>query len=229
MSLLSICRNVADETGLNRPQSVIGSNNQTSIRMLRYAIRTGRDLVRKNYPYLFKEHTFTTTATINEYDLPSDFDHFIPFTQWNRTTNRRALQIDPQFWQELNSGLVTVSINDRYRIKGKDRKLFVFPTPTSVETIAFEYVSKNYCERNDGTEQSVWAADTDTAILDEELFELGMIWRVLNRLGMAYAEEKAEYQRIIATAKAQIGQQKIRTDGYRETGTNLPDADFPSS
>ena len=226
MSLLTICQNAADETGLKRPSTVIGNSNQTAVRLLRFAIRTGRDLVRQNYPYLFKEGTITTAASDNTYDLPSDFDHFVPFTHWNRTTNRRAYQIDPQFWQELNSGIATVSINDRYRIRGKDRDLLIFPTPSAVETIAFEYVSKNYCAKSDGTEQSVWTADTDTSVFDEEVFELGIIWRLLNRIGLPYAEEKAEYQKLVAQAKAQIGSQKIRTDGYRETVSNLPDSDF---
>ena len=93
MSLLTIVQNAADEVGLGRPSSVIGSSDQTAIRALRYAIRTGKELVRANIPYLIKEHTFSTVASTQTYTLPSDFHHFVPFTNWNRTTFRRMFAI----------------------------------------------------------------------------------------------------------------------------------------
>lgn len=231
MSLLTIAQNAADECGLKRPSTIIGNSGTTERRLLRFATRTCRDLVRESFPYLIKEATFSTVADQSSYSFSSDigitdFDHFVPFTQWNRTTNRKAYQIDPQFWQELNSGLATVSINDRYRIRGADRDLHIFPTPSAVETIAFEYVSKNFCKSAGGTEQSSWQTDTDTGVLDEELIELGTIWRMLNRLGEPYAEEKAEYQRVKNKAKAQIGPRKIVISEHRDPISNLPDTSF---
>lgn len=53
--------------------------------------------------------------------------------------------------------------------------------------------------------QSDWAADTDTFLLDEDLLELGIIWRVLARLGLAYAEEREEYEREVDKAMARDG------------------------
>lgn len=228
MSLLTICKNATDEVGLKRPSSIIGSTDQVAIRCLRYAVRTGREMVKKSFAYLIKEHTFSTVASTQAYTNPTDFDHFVPFTNWNRTTSRRMFSIQPNFWQQLQSGLATVSINDQFRIRGANREFLVEPTPTSVETLSFEYVSKNYCENSGGTGQSVWTADTDVGVLDEELFELGLIWRHLNRMGMAYAEEKSEYQRVMATAIAQILPKKVSTNGYLTTPHNLPDANFPA-
>lgn len=43
--------------------------------------------------------------------------------------------------------------------------------------------------------QSDWLADTDIALLDEDTIELGVLWRLLRRLGLAYDEEKDEYER----------------------------------
>ena len=42
--------------------------------------------------------------------------------------------------------------------------------------------------------QQDWAADSDVALLDEDVIELGVIWRLLRRLGLDYAEEKDEYE-----------------------------------
>jgi len=226
MSLLTICQAAADETGLKKPSTIIGNTDQTAVRLLRFAIRTGRDLVKQDFPYLFKEHTDVTIASTVSYTLPTDFDHFTPFTQWNRTTSRRMFAIDPNFWQELQSGIVTTSINDRFRIRGKDRDFLLSPTPSAVETFSFEYVSKNYCQSAASAELSVWTADTDTGILDEELFELGIIWRILNRIGLPYAEEKAEYQRNIDTAKARLIAQQISLNEHRTTDINIPDTGY---
>lgn len=234
MSLLTICQAATDEVGLKRASSVIGSSDKTAKRCLRYAIRTGRELVKMSIPYLVKEATFSTVASQVSYDMEddlsiTDFDHFVPFTHWNRTTDRRQYPIGADEWQLYQSGLASVSINDRFRIRGSDRKIFIEPTPTSVETLAFEYVSKNYCKSAGEAEQSVWTADTDTGILDEELFELGIIWRLLNRMGQPYGEEKAEYQSMLNTIQAQINPMKVRLDGRLPESSNIPDANFPSS
>ena len=109
MSLLSICQNAADEVGIRRPTAIINAK------------RVGRELVKMNIDYLIKEHTFPTVASQEIYSLPSDFDHFVPFTNWNRTTSRRMYPIQPNEWQYFRSGLATVSLNDRFRIKGADR------------------------------------------------------------------------------------------------------------
>lgn len=53
--------------------------------------------------------------------------------------------------------------------------------------------------------QSDWAADGDTALIDEELIELGVLWRTMRRLGFAYDEEKEEYERLVDLAVAQDG------------------------
>jgi hypothetical protein len=60
-----------------------------------------------------------------------------------------------------------------------------------------------------GTTQGDWVADTDVAILDENLIELGVIWRLLARLGLAYAEEKDEYEREVDKAVARDGANAI--------------------
>lgn len=229
MTLLSIAENATDEVGLSRPASVIGSGTTTSRRILRYATRTCRELVKEHSPYLTKEYTFSTADGTAAYSLPDDFDHFLPFTHWNRTTNRRQRPTLADEWQAIKSGLTTTSIDDRFRIRGGDREMLIDPTPSSVETIAFEYVSKNYCESAAMAEQSEWLADTDTGLIDEELIELGVIWRLLNRLGMPYGEEKAEYERMKNTIMAQINPQKVSLNGRHAARSNISDSDFPST
>lgn len=56
-----------------------------------------------------------------------------------------------------------------------------------------------------GTMQADWTADTDTTVLDDDIFELGLIWRVLARSGFSYAEEQDEYNRAIDLRLARDG------------------------
>jgi hypothetical protein len=50
-----------------------------------------------------------------------------------------------------------------------------------------------------------WMADTDTALMDEDLIELGVIWRMMHRLGLSYDEEKSEYMNQLGQAVARDG------------------------
>lgn len=237
MSLLTICQNATDEVGLKRPSNIIGSSDKVARRCLRYAERVGREFVRSSINLLQYEHTFSTTNGTASYALPTDFDHFVPFTHWNRTTNRRMLPIQPDEWQMYKSGLVSAQIVDRFRLKGRDGLFYMHPTPTSTETIAYEYVSKNFCESQGGTAQASWQADTDVGLSTaveqfeyyEDLIELGLIWRLLNRMGQPYGEEKAEYQSTLSTFIAQTNPQKVALDGRQPSTSNIPDANFPSA
>jgi hypothetical protein len=56
-----------------------------------------------------------------------------------------------------------------------------------------------------GVTQSDWMADTDTAIIDESLIELGVIWRLARRLGLSYDEELNEYEVQVRQAIARDG------------------------
>lgn len=237
MSLLTICQYAADEAGLGRPSSIIGNSNTTARQLLRFAIRTGRELVRRNHPFLIKVGSFSTVSSQAAYDFEddmsiTDFDHFVPFTHWNQDENRTLIPVSPQEWQLFQSGLATVSLNYRYRIYGKDRQVYLHETPSSAETIQFEYISENYCESSGGTEQSVWTADTDVPVgeIDDELFELGVLWRILRRVGLSYSDERSEYEQTLMTDLARNRTPRVlRADGDTKSIDNIKDANWPSS
>jgi hypothetical protein len=88
--------------------------------------------------------------------------------------------------------------------------MLIYPTPTATETIAFEYVSNQWCESSGGTDQSSWAADTDNLLLDEDLYISGLKWRFLRAIGEPYLDEKFEYDNMYIS--------KIGNDGGRQTG-----------
>lgn len=239
MSLLTICQNVANDIPVAVPSVIVGSTNETARLLLSSAKKAGEALYREyNWLELVTEYTFSTAADTVDYDLPSDFGRVVNQTLWDRTnyTKMRGA-LTPQQWQEYKSSVLATSaaIWKRYRIRNVSgtTKFSIYPTPTAVESLVFEYVSKNWCQSSGGTGQTTWASDSDTGILDEYLIELGTRWRVLSRLGMAYAEERDEYDREVSRAKARNGGAPILALNHRHSAhflnvSNIPETGFGS-
>jgi hypothetical protein len=201
MTLLSICQNVADEVGVDQPASVIGNGEDTAKRLLAAAKREGKELARKSWTVLQVEHPFTTVASTAEYSLPADYSKLISDTVWDRTNYWKVRGgLSPAQWQVRKSAILAQSdIRRAFRIKASSgvRKFFLDPVPSSADDLVFEYLSTSWCEDSGGTGQSQWAADTDVGRLDENLIELGVRWRFLQRLGLSYLDEKDEYERAV--------------------------------
>jgi hypothetical protein len=206
MTLLAIIQNASDRLGLTRPSSVIASTDQQVLTLLGLAQEEGKDLAKRHtWQALQTEHTFATVASTVSYALPSGFDAIIKDTVFNRTRRRRMVgDLTPDQWQQTQSSLVTM-VNPAFRIRAN--LFYISPTPTSVETIAYEYLSTNWCQSNASVAQPAWAADTDTGVLDEELMTLGLKWRWKKSKGLDYGEDFTSYE--IRVAKA------ILDDGAR--------------
>jgi hypothetical protein len=208
MSLLSIIQSAADRLGLTRPSTVTSSTDPIVITLLGLAQAEGKALYdRHTWQVLQTEYTFSTAASTASYALPSAFDSIIKGTVFNRTRRRRMVgDLSPEQWQETQASLVTM-VNPAFRIRGS--LFYISPTPTAIETVAYEYMSKNWCQSSGLTGQAAWAADTDTGILSEELMTLGIIWRFKSAKSLDYAEAMNDYE--IAVNKA------IFKDGARVT------------
>lgn len=193
MSLLSIIQSAADRLGLTRPSSVISSPDENAKILLGMAQEEGKALAdRHTWQALQTEYTFSTANGTAFYALPTGFDALIKDTVFNRTSRRRMVgDLSPSQWQETQASLVTM-VNPAFRIR--NNLFYISPTPTAVETVAYEYVTKNWCQSSGGTGQSEWAADTDTGLLDEELTKLGVIWRFKAKKGFDYAEDMNSYE-----------------------------------
>jgi hypothetical protein len=208
MSLLTITQNAADRLGLPRPSTVVTASDENARFLLGVAQEEGKALYDRHTWQVFQtEYTFPTVNGTASYALPDGFDQLLKDTVFNRTSRRRMVgDLSPAQWQETQASLVTM-VNPAFRIRGD--LFYISPTPTSAETIAFEYMSNNWCRSSSLVGQSAWAADTDTGILNEELMTLGVIWRFKSKKGLDYAEDMANYE--IAVNKA------IFKDGARVT------------
>ncbi len=146
----------------------------------------------------------------SDYALPTDFERVVDNTLWDRSRfwSMRGPQ-SPQQWQLYKSSVIGMaSIQRRFRFRniGGVDVFSIDPVPTdNGSQLVFEYVSNAWCASAAGNPQTYWQADSDYPILDSYLFRLGIQWRILERLGLAYASQQDEYERQRSKAAAQNG------------------------
>lgn len=200
-TLLSLAQDIADDTSLQRPGSVIGNTNQTARRILQAVTRTCEELKdRHAWPRLIREHSITTANGTASYALPSDWDRYVSDTAWD-STNYWEMRgsLTPEEWQFRQNAIVAVTtFRKTFRVVWDNSntalRIFIHPTPAAVETLVLEYITNQWCESSGGSGQSSFQADTDVARVPDELIRLGAKWRILRTGGFAYLDEKAEYE-----------------------------------
>ncbi|AYY96933.1 hypothetical protein EGY19_05370 [Burkholderia multivorans] len=182
------------------------------------------------------------TATVNgsnfsfgqeSYPIPADADHFIQHTGWDRSFRWQLVgPLSPQEWQVLKSGISPTGPRLRFRIM--DGQIFVNPVPASLDNLVLEYYSTGWCQSATGVAQNAWAADTDTPVLQDRLFILGMIARFLNRKGFDSSTAQREYDDAVEAAIGRAGGSRVLPLNARAEppvllgSANVPDTGFGS-
>lgn len=164
MTLLSVAQTIAKRCGLNTTiSSVYGSTNNDVILILTKMEEAGRAIVDfADWPELQKEYTFTLSTSTASYALPGDFSRMIDETQWARTQTLPLYgPISPEAWQFYKSGIISLSVNQRFRVKGwTDTQMFIDPTPDSGfngNTMAYEYISGTWIRPKTWVASTSWA------------------------------------------------------------------------
>lgn len=205
MSLLTLAQAAARQLNIGVPSAFVNNTaDDTAALLLRLATEEGVSLMRR-YPWqaLTTEGTFTTVAADDQGALPSDYDRMLPESMYNRSRRRPvAGPLSADEWQQTKATLVTY-VNPTYRIRGN--RILLTPLPPAGETVAYEYISKNFCTSSGGTEQADWAADGDLARLDEGLMTLGLVWRFRQVKGLSYAEDLGLYEKRVSEAAMRDG------------------------
>jgi hypothetical protein len=210
-----MAQGAAKRLNLNSPSAIIGNTNKEIIQLLNIAQEEGIDLAQRyRWQRLVGESTFTSVSTESQGAMTSlagtDFGWIANDTIWNRTKNRKMYPVDDVQWQQMKSSGITGPV-EYFRIRGNTFR--VIPTMTAGDTVAFEWISKNWCESSGGTGQSAWAADTDIGRLDENIMLQGLIWRFKKYKGLDYAEDFQQYEGMVANAMARDGAKKHLTTG----------------
>lgn len=192
MTLLTIAQAVSDEVNVTRPTSVSDGSTEEALRILRYANKCGRKLM-KAFPWqaLRSEQTFTAIAGSEQTAiLPSDFDRFMAETFWDRTNKLLVTgPVSPVEWQSLKVSSYTGA--PRFAWRGD--AVLLIPDMLGGEALAFEYVSKNWAQSSAGDAQASFTADDDTARIDEELLTLGTIYEYLAGEDLPFQKARMDY------------------------------------
>jgi hypothetical protein len=231
MSLLTITQGAWRNLfpGTTVPSSVYANTTDANVVELLRLCNEGGKALMKRYPWaaLITEKTFTTVAAAAQTSsVATDFDRILPETMFNRTTRRRVYgPVDPETWQNIQASLVTF-VNPAFRIRGSGTaSLLLTPTPSAGQTVAYEYITKNWCQSSGSVGQTEWAADTDTSLLDEHLHELDLVWRFRAAKGFDYTQELQNFETYLAVAMMNDGAKpRLSLDGTMVGRDRVPTA-----
>lgn len=173
------------------------------------------------------------------YTIPSDFDHYISHTWWDRTNHWMLVgPQSPQFDQWQRSGIVTTGPRLRWRQIGVRPTVFrLWPPPTSASTpdaLVFEYINDGWVQHIDGTFGNKFTADTDIPLLNDQMFILGVKWRMWQIKGFSYGALQQECLDFVNREKARDGGMPDLSMGRRKfpyliTTANVQDGNFPGN
>ena len=230
MSLLTIVQTACIELNLVVPSVVTASTDSQVQQLWGLANRAARK-VAETYPWqaMREEVVFTTVAAeAQPLMTPADLDRWVPNSFFNRSTRREIRgPITVRQWQAIKAQPVASSVYLAF-IERQGVSL-ITPAPAAGQTIAGEYVSKNWANSATGTPQASFLADSDVSYLDEDLIALGLIWRWLRRKGLDYAEEMADYEGSLELKQARDGGAtalSMAPQPIDPLRANLPDGSF---
>lgn len=234
MSLSTILTQVCRRIGITAPTSFVASQDPQIQQLIGLANEEGQELSAR-YPWggITIEKTFSTVATESQGAITtlagSDFRYILNDIMWNRSLLRPVFgPISPQYWQELKARSITGPWA-QFRIRGGN-VLFI-PAPVVGNTVAFEYVSKNWVTVAAGGTAAAWSADADTGLLDEEIMAFGVIWRWKQVKGLSYAEDFNKYEGVVNDQMARDGGKPMLNlngdGGSYPAGTIVPIGSWP--
>lgn len=222
MSILTIAQNIAREVGFTTPTSLVGSQDETSIQLLQLISTETNDLsngviagqtspMNFNWQSLVKRGTFNFISGQEAYSLPTDFKDFIDKTIWNYSIRRPLIApITAQEFEVQKNYLITSGIDKMIYVY--NNQIHVVPTPSSTDTINYEYTTTYIFQSNIGVGQTAVQADTDVCTISEFLVQLGAKVRYLITKSLINPENfgaSFEYQNYIASV-----QRAILKDGF---------------
>lgn len=216
MTLLSIAQSVLKETkNSSIPSTIIGNNEDAAKQVLEVLAVSMTELSRiYDWQELQKEHTFSSVASTEGYNLPSDFDRFVNGTFWNTDTNLHVQgPMTSTEWRILKNSTISGGASFEY-FRIRDNQTLIFPIPAASEDYIYEYITNKIIESSGGVGQTEWLADTDVPVIDAYIVRLDATWRWLKNNGRPYAEEQKMANSAIA--------ERVRASGARRIVMHSP-------
>lgn len=188
MSALTIIKALAKNVGMTVPNVVFTSSDRELAVAAQLANETGEELARRvDWGGLQATTTLTGDGTNKTFALPSDFSRL----------NRGAAvlsgitplrPVSRAEWTTMTAAEGT----PRYFLLGGD-EITLWPYLATGETVTVNYQSKDWSSAGEE-----FTADSDTALVDENLLLKGLVVRWRRLYGLPYQDFEAEYEATIA-------------------------------
>lgn len=235
MSLLTIIQKAIRQSKVIEqvPASIIGNNNPDIQQAQELLFEVG-EMLKMNYDWqmLVKNTTFNTVNGTTSYALSTvvsagDLESFVGNTMFDSTNNREVWIIDYSEYQRLTATVQSSAGIDKSIALFND-SLYIYPTPTSTDTITFLYKTAQWVTSSGGTGQDDWLADTDTSLFPEYLLQLGLVALMRREFGLPYQEQWNNFMdRTDAEAEKNRIKQTIAPPIYNKVPVaNIPDTGF---
>ena len=205
MSLLTIVQGACSRLAIPVPTAVVSSTNAQVVQLYSLANEEGQTCcARFDWRRLIGEVLFTTLHQFEQTGaLPSDFDHIVNESMWDRTTVRKVFgPLTDEQWQNERAFPVYTPTAPAYIIYSE---LNLTPAPAAGDTLAFNYVKNTWARSNASAPQTAYLADTDTSIFGDVLSIKGLIWRFKKEKGFDYAEDFNDYEEFVNRMYARDG------------------------
>lgn len=219
MSLLTIVTEFNKRIGFPAPSTVVG-NTDTQVAQVLALLQEECQILaqRGSWAGLTNECTFLSLAAESQGTLASlgsgpsttnGLRYILNESFWDRTA-RLPIKgpVDTGTWQARKASGITGPYYE-YRLRGVttdgQAELLFNPTPAAGHTIAFEYVTNNWCLSASTVVSNVFVADADTILLPESIVTLGLRWRYKKEKGFTYAEDFNDYERMVVNGLGRDG------------------------
>jgi hypothetical protein len=212
----------------------LASTDQSVIQLCGLLNRVGKSLVRAHpWTHLTEEYTFNTADGTESYALPTGFDRFRHATWWNRTTSQPlGGPLSSAQWQMVKATTAAGAVIRPFRVR--ENLLYLNPTPTAVEAIYYEYISKYWVAVDGSSAPTLEAATSDSHVLwfDEALLVAGLklAWKRAKDRDTSYAQ--AEFDEVFAAVAGADGASRTinitSSGGFLLGDDNIPDTGYGS-
>ena len=186
MTLLTIAKSAAINVGAAVPVSVLAGSSADNIKLIEYSQETAIELARRvDWSALRTVTTITGTGSNDDFDLPAGFARLT--SGLSVTVGGVPIRggVSQDEWRSLTP---IVGTPRYYRLSGD--AISFYPYPTDGLEISLSWQTKNWC--SSGGE--IWADDSDTALVPEDLIVKGTIWRWKRQMGANFQDYLAEFE-----------------------------------